>query len=98
MSRTPTDRKGRRVSVGTRVRVVQLSGNWFKQLPADERLLVESMVGEVFPVEEIDEYGQPWVRKSWPNDAEGTCVSHSVALQASEMEAVCEPPHPHHGS
>ena len=96
MSRTPTDRKGRRVSVGTRVRVVQLSGNWFKQLPADERPLVESMIGEVFPVEEIDEYGQPWVRKSWPNDAEGTCVSHSVALQASEMEMVSEPSDQHH--
>ncbi|WP_242041148.1 alpha/beta fold hydrolase [Leptolyngbya sp. FACHB-261] len=46
------------------------------------------MVGEVFPVEEIDEYGQPWVSKSWLNEAEGTCRSHSMALEASEMEYV----------
>lgn len=38
------------------------------------------MIGEVFEVEEIDEYGQPWVRKR----------SHSVALAACEMEVVSD--------
>jgi hypothetical protein len=72
------------------VRVVGLSGDWFDRLPTDERADVESMVREVFPVEEIDEYGPPWVRKTWPNEAEGTCRSHSVALEPSEMECVGE--------
>ena len=92
MRREPIDRNGKLVSVGTLVRVVRLSGSWFEQLPPEERPLVESMIGAIFPVEEIDEYGQPWVRKSWPNDSEGTCRSHSVALEPSEMEFVSQPP------
>ncbi len=59
-------------------------------MPENEKENVQSMVGEVFVVEEIDEYGQPWVRKSWPNEAEGTCNSHSVALEPREMEYVGE--------
>jgi len=44
------------------------------------------MIGEVFAIEEIDEYGHPWVRKSWPNNEEGKCHSHSIALESIEME------------
>ena len=46
------------------------------------------MIGEVFEVEEIDEYGKPWIRKSWPDEEEGKCHSHSVALESNEMELV----------
>lgn len=91
-SRQPVDCNGKLVAVGSLVRVVRLAGEWFDRLPLDERSLVESMVGEVFPVEEIDKYGQPWVRKSWPNETEGICESHSVALEPSEMEYVGESP------
>jgi hypothetical protein len=35
-----------------------------------------------------DEYGHPWVRKSWPNEETGTCNSHSIALESQEMELV----------
>ena len=76
------------VTAGRAVRVLGLSGDWFDRLPVDERADVESMVGEVFLVEEIDEYGQPWVRKSWPADAKGTCRSHSIALESNEMVLV----------
>jgi hypothetical protein len=65
--------------------VLSLSGKWYDDLPADERPLVDSMIGEEFTVEEIDEYGQPWVCKRWPNDSEGTCHSHSIALEPREM-------------
>jgi hypothetical protein len=58
------------------------------ELPPDEKQDVLSMIGEVFEVEEIDEHGYPWVRKSWPNEAEGTCHSHSIALESLEMELV----------
>ena len=43
------------------------------------------MIGEVFEVEEIDAHGHPWVHKRWPNEDEGTCLSHSVALEPQEM-------------
>lgn len=29
------------------------------------------MIGEVFQIEEIDEYGQLWIRKRWPIEDEG---------------------------
>ena len=84
----PVDKSGKEVTVGSLVRVLHLSGQWFDDLPDDEKDDVASMIGEVFEVEEIDEYGQPWVRKSWPNEAEGACSSHSVALDSNEMELV----------
>jgi hypothetical protein len=65
--------------------VLRLSGEWYEKLPVDERSRVDSMIGEEFAVEEIDEYGQPWVCKRWPNEAEGTCQSHSIALEPGEF-------------
>jgi hypothetical protein len=62
-----------------------LSGDWYEKLPPDERTLVDSMIGEEFEVEEIDQYGQPWVCKRWPDEAAGTCQSHSIALEPAEM-------------
>ena len=86
--RSPIDRNGTLVQVGSRVRLLSLSGNWFDSLPGEEKANVQSMIGEVFEVEEIDEYGQPWVRKSWPNEVDGTCQSHSIALEPDEFEAL----------
>lgn len=84
----PQDRTGRPVRVGARVRLVSLSGRWLDELSPDEKRDVLSMIGEVFEVEEIDEHGHPWVRKSWPDEEEGTCHSHSIALESQEMEVV----------
>jgi hypothetical protein len=83
--RQPIDCNGTVARVGSRVRVLGLTGEWYEKLPKDERALVESMIGEEFSVEEIDEYGQPWVCKRWPNEAGGTCQSHSIALEPREM-------------
>ena len=88
MQTPPRDRGGNFVQVGVRVRLLCLSGNWLDELPADEKSDVLSMIGEVFEVEEIDEYGRPWVRKSWPNEEEGKCHSHSIALEAHEIQLV----------
>lgn len=88
MNNEPRDRQGRPVRVGAKVRIVRLSGDWFDNLPEDEIPYVHSMIGECFEVDEIDEYGNPWVRKSWPNEDEGTCISHSIALAPEEMELV----------
>ena len=46
------------------------------------------MIGEIFEVEAIDEYGSPWFSKDWHNEYEGTCFAHSIALDAQEMELV----------
>jgi hypothetical protein len=85
---SPKDRSGKVVSVGTHVRLLGLSGKWFDDLSPEEKNDVLSMVGEVFEIEEIDEYGQAWICKWWPNKAEGTSHSHSVALESHEMEVV----------
>jgi hypothetical protein len=88
MARVSMDCNGHPVCVGSRVRDLQLTGEWYEELPPDERPLVDSMVGEVFSIGEIDEYGQPWICKHWPNEAEGKCQSHSVALEPREMLCV----------
>ena len=85
---SPVDINGSPVSVGTTVRILSLSGQWLNDLPAKERCDVMSMVGEIFVVKEIDEYGQPWVSKSWSDEAEGACRSHSVALESHEVEVI----------
>jgi hypothetical protein len=86
--RRPLDCHGVEVTVGSKVRVLSLSGDWYDRLPSDERALVESMIGDVFEVEEIDQYGQPWVCKRRPDHVAGTCQSHSVALEPHEMLSV----------
>ncbi|WP_018607383.1 hypothetical protein [Uliginosibacterium gangwonense] len=84
------DANGRPVLQGTRVRLLSLSGEWFDNLPADEKADVLSMIGEVFEVTEIDEYGYPWVGESWPDAAKGEWRGHSIALESHEMEVVDE--------
>ena len=90
MKSQPRDKDGNIVHVGARVLLLSLSGNWLEELPAEEKPDVLSMIGEVFEVEEIDEYGQPWIRKSWPNEQEGQCHSHSIALESHEMVLVVD--------
>jgi hypothetical protein len=84
----PQDINGRPVDIGDKVRILSLSGQWLDDLPSEEKSDVLSMVGEVFEIEEIDQYGYPWVRKSWPNETNDKCHSHSVALEPHEMELV----------
>ena len=54
----PTDRNGKQLTIGARVRLLHLSGNWLDELPPEEAKDVNSMIGEVFEIEEIDEYGR----------------------------------------
>jgi hypothetical protein len=46
------------------------------------------MVGEVFEVYEIDEYGAAWVEKAWLNESGDYSHGDSLALDAHEMEVV----------
>lgn len=77
----PKDICGRRVRVGSRVRVLKIAPCLLAPLDASEKLQVRSMVGQVFTVDEIDEWGHPWVVKFFQS---GGC--HSIALDTPEME------------
>jgi hypothetical protein len=82
-----TDRNGHTVEVGARVRVVSVASSILDRLEASERERVLSMVGEIFDVYEIDEWGGAWVEKWW-HESDDKASSHSLGLRPSEME-VC---------
>ena len=90
MSVSPRDKFGRVVQVGACVRLLSLTGDWLDNLADDARQRVLSMVGDVFKVEEIDEYGHPCIER-WFED-EDTLVRHChwIALDSDEMELVDE--------
>jgi len=82
-----TDHQGQPVSVGDIVRVLTLSKQFIKNFPIDERILIESMVGNFFKVIAIDEFGQPCVMREW-HDEHGQLQTHVIALDPEEMEKV----------
>ena len=83
------DRNGTTVEVGTKVRVLKISESVFTRPSDDEAVLVRSMEGESFAVYEIDEWGGAWVEKWWSLDV-GESISHSLGLEASEMEVIVD--------
>lgn len=87
-ARIPTDCNGVELDIGSRIRLLSLSGQWLNELPSEEIADVKSMIGELFVVEEVDAYGQPWIRKSWMSSIEGICRGHSIALEPHESECV----------
>jgi hypothetical protein len=82
-----SDRLGRPVNVGTKVRVLEVGQALKQDLPPEEWQELETMIGEVFEVYEVDEYGSAWVEKLW-HDGDGLSHSHSLALSPHEMEVV----------
>jgi hypothetical protein len=82
-----TDRHGAPVTVGTRVRVVEIASFLERDLPSDEWQDLKTIVGEVFEVYEIDEYDGAWVEKIWTQE-DGAERSHSYSLASHEMEVV----------
>jgi len=82
-----TDCKGQAITVGDIVGIVSLSKQFIKSFPADERILIESMVGNFFKIYDVDEYGQPCVVKEW-HDEHGILQTHVIALDPEEMEKI----------
>ena len=72
------DRNGKKVLVGSRVRVVAIAAFLERDLPPEEWECVRSMLGEVFEIYEIDEWVGAWVQYQ----------SHSLSLESDEMELV----------
>lgn len=87
----PVDKHGRVVAIGSRVRLLQLPSSLLNDLPEDEVEALRSMLGEIFEVTEIDEYGKPWIGKGWSSPEKGQYTGHSLALDSTEMELVDEP-------
>ncbi len=86
MITTVVDRNGQPVSVGTRVRLLEIPAFLLRELPPDEVEDLTSMVGEVFEVYEIDEGGGACIEKVW-YEPDGQ-RSHGLSLEAHEMEVV----------
>jgi hypothetical protein len=81
------DVNGDRVYVGMKVRVLKMSKDVLKELSEDDVKAIHSMEGQVFEVEEIDEWGGAWVEKKWV-DASGEEMSHALGLGPNQMEIV----------
>jgi len=60
------------------VPVVAIAAFLERDLPPEEWECVRSMLGEVFEIYEIDEWGGAWVQYQ----------SHSLSLESDEMELV----------
>jgi hypothetical protein len=81
------DCSGRRVEVGTKVRVLKVPYSLMQDLPPDEERDLRTMIGEVFVICDIDEYA--WVEKWWRDeDDRESSRCHSLALGSDEMEVV----------
>ena len=80
--RETTDHLGQIVRVGTRVKVLALADDFLLSLPDDELEKVREMIGGVFEVDEVDEWGQAWVTKLW-DVGDGDIDGHGVGLSPS---------------
>jgi hypothetical protein len=81
------DHKGQTLILGDIVRILSLSKEFIKNFPVDERILIESMVGNFFKIIAVDEYGQACVMREW-HDENGQLQTHVIALDPEEMEKV----------
>ncbi len=81
------DFNGAQIFVGAKVKVLFIDQSIMNGLPPSEVNDINSMLGEIFEVYEIDEYGQAWVEKWW-HLGEGKSYSHSLGLSSTELELV----------
>ncbi len=75
------------VELGDIIRVTTLSKQFIKSFPVDERILIESMIGNFFKVIAIDEEGQACIMREW-HDEKGQLQTHVIALDSHEMEKI----------
>ncbi|MFZ6753502.1 hypothetical protein ACO0KY_09050 [Undibacterium sp. Dicai25W] len=88
MSTSPIlDSKNQSVAVGDIVRIITLNPKFIKSFPEDERILIESMIGQFFKVVDLDEDGYPCVIREW-HDERGQLQTHVIGLDSEEMEKI----------
>ena len=81
------DIKGKKVTVGSKVKVLRINPIITEYLPEDEVHDINSMINEVLEVYEIDKNGYAYVEKNWDR-GEGMYESHRLPLSSSEMELI----------
>lgn len=84
MSATTIDCKGQIVSMGDKVRVLEVSVD--PGLDEDDLEMFRDMVGAICDIERIDTEGAAWVALWWNGD-EGTILTQ-VGLEPRQMERV----------
>ncbi len=82
------DKHGRIVTVGSKIRLVELSQRFLESLAADELEEIKSMVGQVFHVSRVDDQRCAWIAKEWYCPVAGHIIAHSLGLAPHEMELV----------
>ena len=82
-----TDRHGKRVKEGDRVRVLSIDPSLVDSLEPEEKPRVKSMVGDTLIVDEVNDYGYALVEKWWHTGPESS-VSHTVACSSNEIELI----------
>ncbi len=87
MNKIVKDINGDIVTEGVKVKLLGIPESLLSVLPDEEVEALKSMMGEIFEVYEIDEYGGTWVEK-WFNEGEEVTNSHSLSLESHEMELV----------
>ncbi|MGB5606937.1 MAG: trypsin-like peptidase domain-containing protein [Gammaproteobacteria bacterium] len=85
--RVTRDINGNEVRVGSKVRIVSIDPEILSSLADPEAENVAAMLGQVFEVYEVDDYGYAHVDNGWQF---GSYIyeSHSLTLSGSEMELV----------
>ena len=83
------DRDGKPVRVGSVVRVLSIPESVFVHLDESESANLRTMLGQPFPVHEIDEWGNACVMKKW-HLGNGEHNIHELMLSSNEMELVEE--------
>ena len=85
MDKPILDINGSAVVEGSKVKLLSIPDSLLSILPEDEVKDLTTMIGEIFEVYEIDEWGGVWVQK-WFNEGEEKTNSHSLSLESHEME------------
>jgi hypothetical protein len=87
MTKNICDRNGTPVKIRTKVRLLSFPEWLLSKEPKDESERLESMIGEVFQVCDIDKWGGVWVEK-WFNKKDHISYNHSISLDSHEMEVI----------
>jgi hypothetical protein len=84
---TIVDCKGRPVKLGDLVRITQLPPAYLAKVEPADRVALTAMIGKVYIVDDIDDFGQAWVTEMRDN-GDGTHDGTGVGLASDEMELI----------
>lgn len=84
---TGRDRNGDLVSIGDRVKLLEIRPSILARLQGQERSDVGFMLGRELSVFDVYDNGQVWVILEWQRD-EGVVESHSIAVDSHSIELV----------